>query len=145
MLRIKSDKELGKHVRVRSSISCSIKVAPSYLEMTRGQQKDCGSPAHRRLEARLAERGLIFQSEFRGAIPGRNFRLDIAFPEKRLCVEVDGWQNHGKTLTGFHLDRERQNLLVVNGWRVLRFGVKNINNNVDECIDMICLLLEDKN
>lgn len=51
---------------------------------------------------------------------GRRFRLDVAYPEHRLFIEGDGFGVHG-TRTAFEDDRWRQNLLVVAGWRVLRF------------------------
>ena len=59
-------------------------------------------------------------------IPGRRFRIDIAFPKEKLAVEVDGWAYHGKTLGGFRHDRERQNMLTLYGWRILRFPAGDI-------------------
>ena len=47
--------------------------------------------------------------------------IDIAFPDIRLAIEIDGWQYHGKYLTQFKKDRIRQNLLAINGWRILRY------------------------
>jgi very-short-patch-repair endonuclease len=51
---------------------------------------------------------------------GRSFRLDVAYPEHRLFIEGDGFGVHG-TRSAFESDRWRQNLLVLEGWRVLRF------------------------
>lgn len=51
---------------------------------------------------------------------GREFRLDVAYPDHCLFIEGDGFGVHG-TRTAFEDDRWRQNLLVVAGWRVLRF------------------------
>lgn len=65
-------------------------------------------------------------TEFNPGIEGRKFRIDLAFPAQKLAIEVDGWQYHGKYKASFQKDRERQNLLVVNGWRVLRFYYKEI-------------------
>lgn len=46
--------------------------------------------------------------------------IDIAFPEIKLAIEIDGRQFHeGKEV--FESDRWRQNDLVLAGWRVLRF------------------------
>jgi len=67
--------------------------------------------------------------EFAGAVPGRRFRLDIAFPSAKLACEVDGWEHHGKYLSDFKRDRLRDRLLVVEGWRVLRFYAEEIHSD----------------
>ena len=57
------------------------------------------------------------EREFKGAVPGRKFRLDFAYPDRRICVEVQGMVHRIKAR--FRADTERTSLLVVNGWRVL--------------------------
>jgi very-short-patch-repair endonuclease len=47
-------------------------------------------------------------------------RADLAYPEARLLIELDGWSTHG-TKPAFHADRRRQNMLVLAGWTLLRF------------------------
>jgi very-short-patch-repair endonuclease len=75
--------------------------------------------------------------EFSGAVPDRKFRIDIAFPAEKLAVEIDGWEWHGKHKGDFTRDRERQNLLTLNGWRILRFTAGQIRENVSHCISQI--------
>ena len=48
------------------------------------------------------------------------YRLDFAWPELRVAVELDGYAIHS-TVRAFHHDRTRQNDLVLAGWTVLRF------------------------
>lgn len=48
------------------------------------------------------------------------YRLDYAWPDRRLAVEVDGYGPHSSR-EAFQSDRERQNALVLGGWTVLRF------------------------
>ncbi len=48
------------------------------------------------------------------------YEIDVAFPARRLAVEVDGWAWHSG-VDRFRWDRQRQNALVNAGWRVLRF------------------------
>lgn len=79
--------------------------------------------------------------EYKDAVPGRRFRLDIAFPDARLCCEVDGWEWHGKHKNDFQKDRERQNLLVLNGWRVLRFTALDIRRDVNGCRERIMIAI----
>jgi very-short-patch-repair endonuclease len=75
--------------------------------------------------------------EHEGAVPGRKYRIDIAFPETRLAVEVDGWSFHGKHKGDFTRDRERQNLLTLNGWRILRFTAGQIRSDIGLCVEQI--------
>ena len=58
-------------------------------------------------------------------IDGRRFRIDIAYPELRIAIESDGFTDHGLR-SAFEDDRERQNLLVLGGWTVLRFTWRQI-------------------
>jgi len=47
-------------------------------------------------------------------------RIDFAYPEHRVAIEVDGYESH-TSLQAFRRDRDRQNRLVAMGWTVLRF------------------------
>lgn len=76
-------------------------------------------------------------SEYTNAVPGRRFRIDIAIPSVKLGIEVDGWQFHGKYKADFTKDRVRQNLLVINGWRILRFTANQIRTELAMCLDQI--------
>lgn len=80
---------------------------------------------------------VIAHSEFKGAVPGRRFTLDIAFPESKNCVEVDGWEFHGKHKAGFHRDREKEKLLMLEGWKLIRFSAKEINSDTMSCLKTI--------
>jgi very-short-patch-repair endonuclease len=46
--------------------------------------------------------------------------LDVAFIDRRVALEVDGWAFHSD-VDRFQRDRQRQNALVALGWTVLRF------------------------
>jgi very-short-patch-repair endonuclease len=47
-------------------------------------------------------------------------RLDFAYVDAKIVIEVDGYESH-TTWDGFEDDRVRQNALITAGWRVLRF------------------------
>jgi hypothetical protein len=53
-------------------------------------------------------------------VGGRSYRLDFAYPEQHLAIEIDGWDVH-RTRSAFDGDRARSNDLEVAGWHVLRF------------------------
>lgn len=52
-------------------------------------------------------------------IGGERYFLDLAYPERRVCIEVDGREAHEGE--AFQRDRTRQNALILAGWTVLRF------------------------
>jgi very-short-patch-repair endonuclease len=58
-------------------------------------------------------------------IDGRHFRIDVCYPDRRIAIEGDGFTDHGLRAM-FESDRERQNLLVLDGWTVLRFTWRQI-------------------
>jgi hypothetical protein len=62
-------------------------------------------------------------------IPGRKFRLDIAWEPQRIGIEVNGgvWilGKHGRG-SGIVKDMEKNNLSVVYGWRVFQVQPKDL-------------------
>jgi DNA mismatch endonuclease, patch repair protein len=62
--------------------------------------------------------------------------IDIAFPEHKIAVYIDGdyWHN----LPGYKERDEKINkILAYDGWIVLRFWEHDIKNNIDNCIKII--------
>ena len=53
------------------------------------------------------------------AVRGRLFNVDCLWPDARLVVELDGRAAHG-TRKAFEADRERDRLMLADGWRVMR-------------------------
>jgi very-short-patch-repair endonuclease len=55
--------------------------------------------------------------------PVRRWRFDLAYPERKLAVEVEGgtWgKSRHTTGAGYEKDCEKYNAAVLAGWRVLR-------------------------
>ena len=50
----------------------------------------------------------------------RRYRLDLAYPEQRIAIELDGWAAH-RSRRAFDLDRARGNDLELASWTLLRF------------------------
>lgn len=71
------------------------------------------------------------------AIPGRRYRLDIAFIDLQIAIEIDGFQHHSKYLADFTKDRVRQNLLTEHGWRIVRFTAGQVIRDLPGCLDQI--------
>lgn len=70
-------------------------------------------------------------------INGRRIRIDFALVPERIAIEIDGYRPHGLSKKGFANDRQRQNLLVINGWQVLRYTIRDIRLRPHECLEEI--------
>jgi very-short-patch-repair endonuclease len=57
---------------------------------------------------------------FQYAVREAHARVDFAYPELRLAIEVDGYEVHGSP-RAMTADLERQRRLVAAGWTVVRF------------------------
>ena len=65
------------------------------------------------------------------AIPGRKFRWDGAWPEKRVLYEVQGgiWHKGGhSTGAGITRDCEKHNLAALHGWRDFLFTAAMVDD-----------------
>ncbi len=92
-----------------------------------------GSPAARRLlqsaddGARSAAERLLIRllkaakiTGWRANYPLAGYKIDVAFPKRKVAIEVDGFAFHSDA-EDFHGDRKRQNAIALLGWQVLRF------------------------
>lgn len=73
-------------------------------------------------------------------IGDRVARIDIAFPQARLAIEVDGRAYHSGA-ERFQNDRTRQNRLVARGWRVLRFTWADLTERPERVVAEILGML----
>lgn len=60
------------------------------------------------------------------------YRLDFAFPGRKIAIELDGYEWHSSR-TQFTKDRQRQRELEADGWRFIRFSGQEIVKDADEC------------
>ena len=79
------------------------------------------SEAERRFHVLLREAGITgWRANRRVLVDGAPYYLDVSFERLRLAIEIDGREHHSDA-AAFEDDRSRQNRLVLDGWRVLRF------------------------
>lgn len=71
-----------------------------------------------RLKAFLQEEGILFVEEY-VPLNDRGFSIDIAFPDIKLGIEVNGNQHYNKDGTLRSYYQERHNLIVKNGWNLI--------------------------
>lgn len=105
-----------------------------------------GSPAARRLliaasdgSRSEAERLLIKLLRDNGITgwkanyPIGGYKVDVAFLERMVAIEVDGWAFHSDH-DDFEKDRKRQNTISLLGWQVLRFTWLDLTEYPDRVI-----------
>ncbi len=69
-------------------------------------------------------------------VGSRRFKLDLAYPDLRIGVELDGWCAHGG-FTAFHGDRERDALLASAGWVVTHFSARTPDDQMVAAVDAL--------
>lgn len=84
-----------------------------------------------RLLVRLLRAAKI--SGWRANYPVCGYVVDVAFPEHKVAIEVDGWAFHNDR-AAFQHDRTRQNRISLNGWKVLRFTWLDLTENPQRVI-----------
>ncbi|WP_433025226.1 endonuclease domain-containing protein [Actinomycetospora sp. CA-053990] len=96
------------------------------------------SEAERRTHELLRAAGVTgWLADHRVVLPGYGTAvLDLAFPDVRVVVEIDGWAYH-RDLPAFRRDQARQNALVLAGWTVLRINWHEIEGDADAILAVV--------
>jgi predicted transcriptional regulator of viral defense system len=81
--------------------------------------------------------------QHRVTLSGRRCRIDLAYPELKVAIEVDGWDYH-RTRTAFDADRARENDLVAEGWRMLRFTSLSVPSEIARVVGALLAELSRK-
>ncbi len=81
---------------------------------------------------KLKNESLVFEAQY----PIKGFSIDIAFPKKKLAVEVDGeyWHSLPNVI---EKDKRKDKQLKDRGWEVIHVGEKLIRNNLDKAINLV--------
>jgi very-short-patch-repair endonuclease len=92
------------------------------------------SPWEKQLYEAMVKRGLSPVPQF--PLAGR--RLDLALPRDKIDIEVDGDRYH-RDSSGYRktTDLWRDHQITGLGWRVMRFWVYELREDMDGCIDRI--------
>lgn len=111
VLRIRSLKELGKNVRLAEGPSTKRRTVRIPRAASVPQQKLWQLVRSAYPDAEQDKRGLV---------PGRRFEADIVIERLKLVIEIDGWAFHGRFKKDFIRDRQKDRLLLINGYRTIR-------------------------
>ncbi len=80
--------------------------------------------------------------------PPRLFRFDFAWPRQKVAVEIEGGLYHGKgghtNVNGFNANCEKQNIAVLDGWRLLRFTERMLTNDPAGCVSAVNTLITEE-
>jgi very-short-patch-repair endonuclease len=81
---------------------------------------------------------LLSPPELAGLVPeyevlGRRYRIDFALPARMIGIELDGHATHSST-QAIARDRQRQRALEAAGWRIIRFGGKEVHDDAAGCV-----------
>lgn len=88
------------------------------------------SAAERVLTRLMRQAGI---TGWRVAVPFGPYTIDVAFPEAKVAIEVDGWAWHVDA-DRFRNDRRKGNALVQGGWTVLRFTWHDLTRRPVGCV-----------
>ena len=100
----------------------------------------CESPAEEAMLAGFAALGVAVEQQVEiGA-----YRLDFAFVDARVAVEVDGHAFHDRTPEQAQRDRARDRELVARGWTPLRFTAREVFADAPGCTRQVAAILEGK-
>jgi hypothetical protein len=75
--------------------------------------------------------------------PGRKWRFDFAWPDKKLAVEVEGGTSFGRSRhskgDGFEKDAAKYNRAAREGWVVLRYSTRMVTDGsaIDEVLEVL--------
>lgn len=79
---------------------------------------------------------LIEHVDYETELPFHRYALDFAWPEKKICIEIDGKQ-HSSDEQQIARDKMKDALLLQEGWKELRLTWIYICNNSKEAIAQI--------
>ncbi len=70
----------------------------------------------------IARAGLpLPRQQYRMQLRGRSVRIDLAYPDFKIAIEVDSWEYHGMQRSAFDVDHIRRDDLLVLDWAPLTF------------------------
>jgi very-short-patch-repair endonuclease len=126
------------------SVSLQKSLRARYPDLSRQSLAAGESPGQEKL-AQALERvlGQRVCREYR-PLPDRRYRVDVAIPDARLAVEIDGWSNHGNSLRGFLRDHERTRALLLAGWRILPFTHREALQDTTRCLEIVLRMVKNE-
>ncbi|MGO4446380.1 DUF559 domain-containing protein [Mycobacterium sp. 2YAF39] len=116
------DSALQRHVDLRDLWRAHLRNtgrhgSPAARRLLQAASGGARSEAERLLVKLLRQAGI---EGWRANYPVSGYQVDVGFPNVRVAIEVDGLAFHSDA-DAFVADRQRQNIITLHGWKVLRF------------------------
>lgn len=115
----------------------------SVLEDRYGEGRVPDSVFNRRVQRLIVASGLPepeVEHEVRGPTGVFIARVDLAYPDRCVAIELDGKATH-LTATAFERDRERLNGLLLAGWSVLAFTWQHFTEQPEQLVSKVSAAL----
>lgn len=142
---IRGDKNCSKRADVREKISASMKKAHKEGKAHNiGESRWNNQPSYPEqwfMKVLKNEFGFEKDKDYKMEFPFYRFSLDFAWPDKKICIEIDGEQ-HERFQEQKERDIEKDRLLKKEDWKELRKSWKEIYNNPKFFIEEVKNLLK---
>ncbi len=129
------DRVLQRHVGFPELYRCFCRNVGRYGSSEAGRlitaAADRADSAAERLLTQLLRQGGL--TGWRVGEPFGAYVIDVAFPQVKVAIEVDGWAWHVDA-DRFRRDRRKGNALVRAGWTLLRFTWHDLTTRPAECL-----------
>lgn len=106
---------------------------------TSWQEIKFDSPIEKLMFDGLQQAGLLNIPQFQACAPANKYRVDYVIKTNSgwsIAVECDGLEYHANK-QNYYNDRQRDRLLALNGFYMMRFSGPEIFNNLQSCVDEV--------
>lgn len=111
-----------------------------FLRYSRGQSTVCEN-----FKKMLREQNIDFIEEFTPYPEERLYRLDIAFPDEKIGIEINGSQHYNKNGDLNHATLEKQKFFEEHGWKIFQIHYRKcFSIKIEEFQDILSLPIHDK-
>ena len=130
------------HLRRAMELTAARVGNPTRRQLLLESRAEPWSKAERLFHRLLRDAGITgWQANRPIGLSDSTFYVDVVFRHLKLVIEIDGRLYHAGA-EAFETDRWRQNLLVLDGWCVLRFTWAMIEERPEEVIAMVRKAIE---
>lgn len=91
------------------------------------------------IKEKLSSLNIDFIEEYQPLYPKRFFSIDIAFPDKKIGIEINGNQHYNRDGNLNDYYQSRHDLIESHGWKIYEFHYSNVYNNyiIENILDII--------